>query len=98
MVQTLCAIEYISKVETSIDTLHAFNFGPDLTPVSYKMEKILKRFPVLGQEMFKLLDNQGLANCREVSKSWCTFLDTESLSWKRRIQKYSQYQNDFKDS
>ena len=62
------------------------------------MDDILNKFPILGQQIFKQLRNQDLANSRKVGKSWDSFLNNDSLLWKRRIQKYYQYQNDFKET
>ena len=56
------------------------------------MDEILIRFPVIGQKIFKELDNKNLAKCRNVSKFWQHFLDNDSLLWKRRIEKYAQNQ------
>ena len=60
------------------------------------MERILIRFPVVGQTMFKYLDDKNLAKCREVSKFWQSFLDNNSLLWKRKIQRLTLNHNKFK--
>ena len=39
------------------------------------MEEILIRFPVLGEKIFKGLDDKNLVEIRKVGKNWCTFLD-----------------------
>ena len=31
------------------------------------------RFSYLGQNIFKLLDEEGIAKCRKVGKAWCAF-------------------------
>ena len=59
------------------------------------MDEILIRFPVVGQEIFKQLDDKSLTKCREVSKVCCDFMDTDSLLWRRRIQKYSKNESEF---
>ena len=59
------------------------------------MDKILIRFPVVGQEIFKKLDSKSLAKCRKVGKIWQTFLDNDSTLWRRRIQKYAKNQIEF---
>ena len=62
------------------------------------MDQILIKFPVVGQYIFKQLDDKSLANCREVNKIWGNFLDHDSLLWKRRIQKYDKNQTEFQEA
>ena len=62
------------------------------------MEEVLTRFPTIGQEIFKLLDDKSLAKSRETSKIWCLFLDNDSLLWQRRILKFSKYQIEFNEA
>ena len=62
------------------------------------MDEVLIRFPVIGQKIFKELDNKNLAKCRNVSKFWQHFLDNDSLLWKRRIEKYAQNQVKFNEN
>ena len=52
------------------------------------MDEILLIFPVLAQDIFKHLDDKNLVKCRKVNKNWKTFLDNDSLLWRRKIQKY----------
>ena len=62
------------------------------------MDELLRRFPDVAQNIFKQLDDKSLANCREVNKIWCNFLDNKSFFWRRRIQKYSKNQTQFQDA
>ena len=62
------------------------------------MDQILIRFPVVGQYIFKQLDDKSLGNCRGVNKIWGNFLDHDSLLWRRRIQKYDKNQTEFQDA
>ena len=59
------------------------------------MEEILIRFPVIGQKIFKQLDNNNFVKCREVGKIWYNFLDNDRLLWKRKIQNYAKNQVEF---
>ena len=59
------------------------------------MDKILIRFPFVGQDIFKKVDDKTLANCKNVSKVWNNFLDNGSILWKRRIWKFTQNQVEF---
>ena len=61
------------------------------------MDELLRRFPDVAQNIFKQLDDKSLANCRKVNKFWSNFIDTSSLLWRRRIQKYSKNQTEFQD-
>ena len=59
------------------------------------MDKVLIRFPLVGQHIFKQLDDETLAKCKNLSKYWRTFLDNGSLLWQRRIKKFTQNQVEF---
>ena len=61
------------------------------------MDELLRRFPDVAQNIFKQLDDKSLANCRKVNKFWSNFIDTSSLLWRKRIQKYSKNQTEFQD-
>ena len=61
------------------------------------MDKVLRRFPDVAQDIFKQLDDKSLVNCMEVNKIWHNFLDNDSLFWRRRIQKYNKNQTEFKE-
>ena len=52
------------------------------------MEEIISRFSHLGEKIFAQLDNLSLARCREVSKTWKTFLDGQKFLHIRSIQSY----------
>ena len=52
---------------------------------------MIGRFPRLVTEIFKELDDQTLAACRNVSRLFCDYLDSEKLLWVRIIQSYRNY-------
>ena len=56
------------------------------------MDTILTRFPLVGKGMINLLGNKSLINFKEVSRKSLTFMDTESILWRRRIQKFATNQ------
>ena len=60
------------------------------------MDGIIIRFPIVGQNIFKKLDNKSLANCKLVSKIWQQFLRNDILIYKRKIQKYTTKQIEFR--
>ena len=59
------------------------------------MDQHLTRFPLVGQDIFKQLDDKTLANCKNVSKFLCNFLNNCNLLWQRRIRKLTQNQVEF---
>ena len=52
------------------------------------MEQVILRFPHLAEKIFAQLDNLSLARCREVSKTWKSFLDQKKFLHIRCIQSY----------
>ena len=59
------------------------------------MDEVLLRFPVVGQKVFEKLDYMSLAKCRNLSKFCKTFLDNDSLVWRRKIKRYTKNQVKF---
>ena len=45
--------------------------------------------------IFGRLDDQSLASCREVSKTWRDFVDSQRVYWIRKILKYANPQSKF---
>ena len=52
------------------------------------MEEVFLRFPHIGKQVFKQLNNENLTKCREISKSWEEFIDNQKLPWIRLMKKY----------
>ena len=52
------------------------------------MDELCERFPHIGQQIFEELDNKNLTKCREVCKSWQTFIDNENITWNRILMKF----------
>ena len=50
------------------------------------LDEMMLRFPHLVQDVFEELDNKSLANCRNLSRSCCDFIDNEKIYWVRKIQ------------
>ena len=57
------------------------------------MEEILLRFPMLGKEIFKKMDNKTLVECRKIDETWMGFIDNEKFRWNRIIEKYLDVQD-----
>ena len=49
------------------------------------MEQIILRFPHLAQQIFQILNNQGLSKCREGDRLWRTFIDKRNYPWIRIV-------------
>ena len=52
------------------------------------MEEVLVRFPHIGDQVFKQLDNEDLIKCRKISPSWNEFINNQKLPWIRMLEKY----------
>ena len=59
------------------------------------MDEVLLKFSVVGQKIFKQLDDKSLARSREINKIVLSFLDNGSMLWRRRINKYAKNQIEF---
>ena len=53
------------------------------------MEDLCNQFPVLASSILNNLDDQNLANCKEVSRDLNQFLIKERVYWIRIITKYN---------
>ena len=58
------------------------------------MEDLNLRFPHISEQILGYLDNNSLAQCREMSISMCDFIDNTKIPWKRIIKKYIQNNDD----
>ena len=52
------------------------------------IDDMILRFPTIAEAIFKEVDNQSIAKCRNVSPLWCDFIDDQKLPWIRKIQKF----------
>ena len=43
------------------------------------MGEVQLRFSVVGQKIFKQLDDKCLVKCKKISKAWCAFLDNTNV-------------------
>ena len=63
-----------------------------------QMNEIILRFPDLAKRIFNQLDNESLAKCKNVSRSWSSYMNRDISFWKRIIQKYIDNIREFKDT
>ena len=68
------------------------------------MDEVLVRFPLLGQKVFKQLDEESLSKCRFVDKSWQNLMEygkghieNRSVLLKRKIKNFIRKQWVFKN-
>ena len=59
-------------------------------------EEFFLRFPELGEDIFKELDNQSLVKCKRVSKSWDRFLVDQRFILMRKIRKATGLSSEFR--
>ena len=52
------------------------------------MENFQLRFPDVGEEIFKELDNESLTNSRIINKHWKNLLEENKCLWFRIIQNF----------
>ena len=52
------------------------------------MEEVFLRFPHIGEQVLKQLDNEYLTKCRKISPSWNEFINNQKLPWIRMMKKY----------
>ena len=62
------------------------------------MDNIISRFPGLAARIFDSLDDENLANCKIVSRSWSEFTDNEVFFFRRIIKKLIVDYEDFKET
>ena len=60
----------------------------------WTMNKVLKKCPNLGTEIFKELNNESLSQCRTVANSWKTSIENEKFYWIRRLQSCGKYRQE----
>jgi len=61
----------------------------------FPIEEIFARFPKLSEDIFGRLDNRSLVSCREVSKTWQEYVDSQRVYWIRQILKCNPPQSKF---
>ena len=50
------------------------------------MDEVIQRFPLIADKLFKEIDNEESAKCKEVSKLWCNFINNQKDFWLRIIR------------
>ena len=58
------------------------------------MEEMLLRFSHLGEDILDSLDNQSLANCQKVCRTWKRLIEDKKFPWIRIIKKHDEKSNE----
>ena len=61
----------------------------------FPIEEIFARLPNLSENIFGRLDNRSLVSCREVSKTWKAYVNSQRVYWIRQILKCNPPQSKF---
>ena len=54
----------------------------------HNIEELFWRFPHIGEQILEKIDNPSVANCRQVNKWWCNFVDNGNSLLIRKIQSH----------
>jgi ankyrin repeat protein len=78
-----------SKRKAALETKDLPSKSPRCSrqPISKDYEDLCLKFPTIAESIFDELDNQSLVNCKEVSRTWCNFLEAPKFLLMRKIQK-----------
>ena len=60
------------------------------------MEEALLRFPHIGDQILNQLNNEDYTNCREISKTFKSFIDNQKLLPLRIIEEYINFTGKWK--
>ena len=55
------------------------------------MQQVLARFPHLGDKIFQILDPNTLIRCKEVSRTWDSFIRVKKYCYLQRINWYTNF-------
>ena len=51
------------------------------------MDNVLSRFPHLGEQIFKKLNDESLSNCHQLTRACRLFIEDQKFFWIRVIKK-----------
>ena len=63
-------------------------FQVEIFKRKHNVEEIFWRFPHIGEQILEKIDNQSVANCRQVNKWWYKFVDQGKALLIRKIQRH----------
>jgi len=67
----------------------AKKFNHDEPDVFLPINDLCHRFPHISEIIFNYVEDKDLKHCKEVCKTWCTFINKKSFYWTRLIQDYA---------
>ena len=62
---------------------------------SSRLESVFAKIPDLGDKIIRELDNPSLVKCKEVQRSWYSFINNGKIIWFRKIQNCIGNKNKF---
>ena len=67
----------------------AKKFIHDESDVFLPINDLCHRFPHISEIIFNYVEDKDLKHCKEVCKTWCTFINKKSFYWIRLIKDYT---------
>ena len=82
----------VDKAEEEFDNAESefenAQFHVEIFKRKRNVEEIFWRFPHIGEKILEKIDNESVANCRQVNKWWCKFVDQGKALLIRKIQRH----------
>lgn len=82
----------VEKAEEELEAAEreweAAQFHVEIFKRKRNIEELFWRFPHIGEQIIEKIDNQSVANCRQVNKWWCNFVDDGNSLLVRKIQRH----------
>ena len=76
------------ELETAEREWEAAQFQVEIFKRKHNIEELFWRFPHIGEQIIEKIDNPSVANCRQVNKWWCNFVDNGNSLLIRKIQRH----------
>ena len=90
-------IQQLSEVEEKLEAaelgVESAKFKVETIKRKNHIEEIFWRFPHLGTQILEKLDDTSLVNCREISRWWKKFVDSDKTLWIQQIQEHISMSN-----
>ena len=82
----------VEKAEEELEAAEreweAAQFHVEIFKRKRNIEELFWRFPHIGEQIIEKIDNPSVANCRQVNKWWCNFVDDGNSLLIRKIQRH----------
>jgi hypothetical protein len=81
------ALKAKEEIEATESEWEVAEFQNEIFKRKRNIEEIFWRFPHIGKQILEKIDNPSVANCRQVNKWWCNFVEGKALLI-RKIQRH----------